>query len=443
MLFRFKNLFLLFFNREYLTSIGTIQKNLLGMNSTVKKLAANLNVVSGKAIKGKAAVGRVIANCAELLEMDKNADEEDKLDDAKRQRYTEIVEGYYGQFVNCIEFEKNMGGEKKNVLYKPIEALLKNKIFHHLVANDKVANYILKEVEYFNSQVSDEKKKLQANIKFVAINRLRNGEQAKVDEIGNKDAQPLRTFLQCKNDDGENSNKDSSDLGSKNGNASSSQNSEKLTELNYALNSLCYGLYVCKSFDLCASFKKYSIDFATLEGERINRHGVITFIADHEKTKWQLHEEWVNLTSEIFELVTKEKKFAEACNGLRNEIEASEKQISKLEDEIKVTTQAIKGAENFEQRVMDHAQRVEQIEQKKNSVVVKLERLVLEIKFLKQYQKGEIDVTKLEEDVKEMQKEMNENELLCSDKRKVCIELLIYCIYCLFYLFIYFLGTES
>lgn len=238
------------------------QKQLLQLENEFKKTENLLNLHSGDmAIASKRSIETILANFNAKL-----ADGDEYLDPEERNRMLNIINGYHGQIVDCFELIKPVN--------YALEVLMKNDIFYHIVTNEYVVVELLNEIS---------KRKLNGTFKFILVKH----QPVRCQTLNNSDPNLAQTLLSCvKNLQPDNN------------------------EIQLAIENLFSGKYICRSFDICHSLflNNFTCDFATLEGEIIERFGVIQKISMKSPTKNQLYQKWYQQRNELEQIQNSIKK---------------------------------------------------------------------------------------------------------------------------------------
>ncbi len=116
------------------------------------KLMEEKNRIESKLVKmagNSATVGREsVRKVLEMFRIRSNNSREE-------QNLKPIIEGYFGQVIDCFTCEPNLN--------KALEVTLKSKLFYHIVENDKIGTKIMQEIN---------KNKMLGDITFIALNKL-------------------------------------------------------------------------------------------------------------------------------------------------------------------------------------------------------------------------------------------------------------------------------
>lgn len=238
------------------------QNQLLQLENEFKKIENLLNLHSGDmAIASKRSIETILTIFKSKLE-----DQNNQMSVAECDRMLKIINGYYGQMVDCFELIKPVN--------YALEVLMKNDIFYHIVADEYVVVELLNEIA---------KRKLNGTFKFILVKY----QTEKCETLNNSDPNLTQTLLSCIK------------------NLKPSNN-----EIQIAIENLFSGKYICRSFDICHSLflNNIACDFATLEGEIIERYGVIQKISMKNPTKVQLYQKWYQHRKDVEQLQNDIKK---------------------------------------------------------------------------------------------------------------------------------------
>lgn len=273
--------FTLVYFSEIIHELNQIQHNLVNQENELKEIVALLDLCSyDTAICGRHTIEHVLKEFKSRLETESN------LNEIELRKLQMAVSGYYGQLIDCFELTKP--------IHHALEGLLKNKIFNHIVDNEEVAIILLGEIS---------KKKLPGTFNFLALNRLTVKDSYLNISECDSNCQPI---VSCMN-----------------------LSHPHLEKVELAIHSQCQGLYIVKSFDFGISMNETSknCDFCTLNGEMIDRFGVITRVSCRNQTRYELHEKWRTLNNNVLDSKGKLEK-------LENEKDFIVKQITLFESEI-------------------------------------------------------------------------------------------------------------
>nr|XP_046911839.1 structural maintenance of chromosomes protein 3-like [Dermatophagoides farinae] len=230
---------------EIMSQLTKLQKESISITNDVKEMENRLDHCS-MAITTKRNIQQVLESFQSKLNSNEDVDEEE------RKRAERVIDGYHGQVIDFID------------LIKPVnyamEALLKNNLFQHVVSNENVSIEILNEISRLN---------LIGSFHFLAINRLppsTSTNESSIEQSVNKLCEPLFNCIR---------NKDPGNV-----------------EMGNVLRHIFACLYIGRSFHDCWTLfqKSRHCDFATLNGEMIDRHGVIRKIDRNKLTKFEMYQ---------------------------------------------------------------------------------------------------------------------------------------------------------
>lgn len=389
-----------FLSRQNLIEISTLQKKIIDLESKLKKVSSNLNVFSGEnGVRSRESMINLIKFCMQELELN------DELTDLQKEEYQMIVKGYLGQFVDCIEIDPKLPEETIAAVFKPIEALLKNRIFHHVVVSDDVVHAILR---LFDTLKREKGWNVQGNFQFIAINQIRHRPPVREDQFENEHVEGLMSFFNCS------------------------------PEAASAFGHICHGKYICDSLEACDHLTglNLSCDFATFTGEKMDSRGVISFVSD-DMTKYQLFLEYKKLSDQLKgqkkDLSAHEKRYSEINVIIGN----LDEEISKLEDDISRLNEQLKNANNHE-RMVQYEKKVDEQKAKKKLFDNKLHCLLTEINFWENELENPTDPEEIEQSIREKTALLNEQKLaLCKLKKVCCLLSMVFGLQILwFYVFI-------
>lgn len=142
-----------------MNTISQTQSRLLTLENEMRDVENHLNHVTGNmVIMGRRNLNMVMDRIRTKLRLDDQNQvdgNDERLSGNERQRLERIVNGYHGQLVDSLELTKPV--------YVAAEVLIKNRLFYHIVDDERVAVEILDELR---------KQKLTGSFRFLVISRL-------------------------------------------------------------------------------------------------------------------------------------------------------------------------------------------------------------------------------------------------------------------------------
>ncbi|KAH9517135.1 Structural maintenance of chromosomes protein 3 [Dermatophagoides farinae] len=213
--------------------------------------------------------------------------------------YEPIVKGYYGMLIENFECGKEF--------YTAIEMTAGNKLFHHIVENDKIGTRILQEMN---------KMKLAGEVTFMPINRLFTKE---IDYPQTPDAIPMisRLTFDKKHD----------------------------TVMKFIFGKTL----ICRSLEVATSLARSShLDCITLDGDQVSHKGSLTGgYFDTRRSRLELHKSHTALMKDISEQKEKLDMLHEKLNDV-------EQQINQLVSEMqRAETKNSKNKDTFDKMKTD------------------------------------------------------------------------------------------
>lgn len=268
--------------RETVSQLSVLQCQLINLESELKESSAFLDLISNDmAIAGRQSIELILKDFRVQLECG-------DLSPSDRVKCQSVIEGYFGQLADCIELTKPVN--------QALEALVRNRLFNHIVASEEVAIVLLGEVS---------KRNLSGTFHFVPLNRFLSKDFSiglQESESEEWQCQPLVNCLEIE--------------------------PARRAQLEWAIQSQCAGMFIVRSFPAGVALfdSSRNCDFCTLDGKMIDRAGVIRHVPSGRPTKYQLYRNWKSLhakaelvRADIDRLSEELDLLAKQCGLLQNE----------------------------------------------------------------------------------------------------------------------------
>lgn len=281
--FKLNETFNLLSFRALVANIAAEQNKLVQIEFHTNEKKIKLNSLTDMALEGRQSLSFLMTKLEKQI-LQKSASP------STTTRYEKMIKGYHGQVIDLVVFDREAE------LDQPVEALLKNRIFSHVVNDEEVANEILHEIK---------ERDLKGSFNFILLNRLQNTKRHLPDD--------------------------------------SNLNEKVVSMINYIKYDKCWnkliefifgGKYICQDFETCCVYLEasYNCDFVTVDGDVIDRNGVIiTYGRKNKKTRRMLFNDWKSLVNQHDKILKKLKGY---INKLKiNYDEANQKAIELVEME--------------------------------------------------------------------------------------------------------------
>ena len=326
------------FTRVTIGKLSALQRDQLATEGALKQLTTRLNVYSGNgaAVGSRKVMHALVTWCQrQLREMDEEngsdadmlTEDEDEVRASRRVELQSIIEGYHGQIIDLVALDETLSAEARAAAYLAIEALLGSKIFQHVVASDGVARTIL---HYLDRLRADEGWDVSCAFRFLCLDKAEEAMEREDPTIlaaaeDTAEVKPLLSYFTLL----------------KEGVAP-------------ALHYLTRRLFVVRSFELAGELhqRHRACEFATLQGDKIDRNGVICFAQERKSgTKLQLAEQFKTTLRRLHEgtarLGALEAEYGELNRGVERccrEAGQAEAAIGKKREQLNRLDQYRRGA---------------------------------------------------------------------------------------------------
>ncbi|KAK4336958.1 hypothetical protein RND71_043408 [Anisodus tanguticus] len=254
---------------------NSIQQNLNMLNEEKTKKDQLLRSMVGKTIlNGRDSVKKVLQNFRE-----------------RGGQYAQIADSYHGQLIENFECSKDF--------YTCVEMTAGNKLFHHIVDNDKVGTKILQEMNRL---------KLPGEVTFMPINRLHVKD---IKYTNNPDANPMIQIMKYD------------------------------SKFETVMKFLFGKVLICRSLEVATQLSRSTkLDCITLSGDQVSHKGSLTGgYFDTRRSRLDLHRTHTSLLNEIEtqrkSLENHHKKLADVesqINQIISEMQKAETKNSKNKD---------------------------------------------------------------------------------------------------------------
>lgn len=270
-----------------LAHIAVEQKNIVEMESQINRKMVKLNSITNMAFEGRLSLLSLMSQLKAQIGGESAGPD-------TTAHYESIINGYHGQVIDVLEFDR------EEELDRPLEALIKNRLFYHIVDDEHVVNKILHEIK---------ERDLKGSFNFLVLSQLRSAPHTPPNEQSLKGkVVPMTNFI-------------------------------KYDEVWKPIVDFIFeGKYICRDFEICCDCVEMSTncDFATIDGDTIDHHGVIiTYGRGGQDTRRVLFKQWKALVDKHGSATKRLSNFTEK---LKNHSEqTAKKAIDLVEAENKLS----------------------------------------------------------------------------------------------------------
>lgn len=235
---------------------NSMQQNLNMLNEDKSKKDQSLRSMVGKTIlNGRESVRKVLQSFRE-----------------RGGQFDQIAKGYYGTLIENFDCGKEF--------YTAVEMTAGNKLFHHIVENDKIGTKILQEMN---------RMKLPGEVTFMPLNRLYSKDIQYPDTA---DAIPMINRLQYE------------------------------PKIEITMKFIFGKVLICRSLEVATQLARgTSLDCITLDGDQVSHKGSLTGgYFDSRRSRLELHKTHASLMTEINQQRDQLEKHHEKLNEVEKEI---------------------------------------------------------------------------------------------------------------------------